>query len=404
MEATTPTIFLRAGKEKAVVSGYPWLFSNQIARLDGSPERGDAVIARTSTGDPLGQFLYHESSLIAGRLLTRDTDRAIDESFWAERLDAALDRRRSAYADSTHCRLVYGESDDLPGTVIDRYGPAGLEGGVLTFTTLSAGMEIRRDILLDHLESRLRPDAIVERNDAPLRAKDGLEERTGLLRGTMPETTTISEAGVSFEVDVLRGPKTGFFIDQRDNRAAVARLAAGRRVLDAFCADGGFGLIALRAGAASTHFLDASAPALERVQRNAETNGLADLASYERADALDRLGTLAEEGRGRFDLIILDPPGFARSRRDVEAATRAYQRLNISALQMLEAGGILATSSCSQAIHEDDFLRIVHYSARRAGVHLRRLHRGGHAPDHPTLEAMPETQYLKFFVFEVASP
>jgi 23S rRNA (cytosine1962-C5)-methyltransferase len=402
VETTQPTLHLRAGKEKAVLSGYPWIFSNQLARVDGSPKRGDIVVARASSGDALGQFLYHDASLIAGRLVSRDAGRSIDQDFWAERLDAAIDRRRSAYGDATHCRLVYGESDDMPGTVIDRYGPAGLEGGVLTFTTLSAGMDMRRDILLDHLERRLRPHAIVERNDAPLRAKDGLEERTGVLRGTVPDSVVITEAGVSFVVDVLGGPKTGFFIDQRDNRAAVARLAAGRRLLDVFCADGGFGLVALTAGAESAHFLDAAAPALERVRHNAEANGLGDRVSYERADALDRMGTMAAEARGRFDLIVLDPPGFARSRRDVESATRAYQRLNISALQMLEPGGILATSSCSQAIGEDDFLRIIHYSARRAGVHLRRLYRGGHAPDHPTLEAMPETQYLKFFVFEVA--
>jgi 23S rRNA (cytosine1962-C5)-methyltransferase len=177
-------------------------------------------------------------------------------------------------------------------------------------------------------------------------------------------------------------------------------MGAGRRVLDVFCADGGFGLAALAAGASSAHFVDASAPALERARANAAANGL-EGASFERADALDRLGELADEGADDYDLIVLDPPGFARSRRDVEAATRAYQRLNISAMRMLPAGGLLATSSCSQAISEDDFLRIVHYSARRAGVGLRRVFRGGHPPDHPVLEAMPETQYLKFYLFEV---
>jgi 23S rRNA (cytosine1962-C5)-methyltransferase len=372
-----------------------------VGKIDGEPARGDVVQVVAADGSVLGQALYHEQSLIAARLVTWNPESAIDEDFWRSRIDAAVARRRAAYPAATHVRLVFGESDGLPGTTIDRYGAAGFEGGVLTFSTLSWGMEQRREVILDHLQETLRPEAIVERNESPLRAKDGLDARTGVLRGAVPEHLEITEHDVRFVVDPLQGPKTGFFIDQRENRAAVARLAAGRRVLDVFCADGGFGLIALRAGAASAHFIDVSAPALERVRTNAEANGLAEGATYERADALDRMGELAAEGAGRFDLVVLDPPGFARSRRDVEAATRAYQRLNISALQMLEPGGLLATSSCSQAVSEDDFLRVVHYSARRAGVRLRRLFRGGHPPDHPTLEAMPETTYLKFFLFEV---
>jgi 23S rRNA (cytosine1962-C5)-methyltransferase len=395
-----PTLHLHRGKDRAVAGGYPWVFANQLARVEGAPARGDVARVVAADGTVLGQALYHEHSLIAGRFVTRDGERAVDEGLWRARIAAAVARREAAYPEATHARLVFGESDGLPGTLVDRYGPPGYQGGVLTFTTLAWGMEQRRDVLLDLLEERLRPDAIVERNDAPLRAKDGLEERTGVLRGTLPERLQIEEHGVRYEVDALHGPKTGFFIDQRENRAAVARFARGRRVLDVFCADGGFGLSALRAGAASAHFLDVSGPALERVRANAEANGLEN-ASFERADALDRMGVLAEEARGRFDLVVLDPPGFARSRRDVEAATRAYQRLNISALQLLEPGGLLATASCSQAIAEEDFLKIVHYSARRAGVRLRRLVRGGHPPDHPTLEAMPETRYLKFYLFEV---
>lgn len=383
-----------------MAAGYPWVFGNQIARVDGAASRGDVVRVLDSEGAFLGQALYHEASLIAGRIVTRSEDVAVDDALWRRRIEEAVARRRSPYGDATHARLVFGESDGVPGTVVDRYGPPGLEGGVLTFTTLSWGMEQRRDVLLDALADILRPEAIVERNDAPLRSKDGLEERAGVLRGTPPGTVELEEHGVRYTIDPLTGPKTGFFIDQRDHRGLVARLARGRRVLDAFCADGGFGLAALTAGATSAHFLDSSAPALERARANAEANGLAAGVTFERADALDRLGELAEEG-GRFDLVVLDPPGFARSRRDVEAATRAYQRLNISALRMLEPGGILATASCSQAISENDFLKVIHYSARRAGVSLLRLHRGGHPADHPILEAMPETAYLKFFVYEV---
>ncbi|HYE96870.1 MAG TPA: class I SAM-dependent rRNA methyltransferase [Rubricoccaceae bacterium] len=396
-----PRLVLKAGKDTKVRRGYPWVFANQLARVEGEPGRGAVVQVATADGTALGQALYHDASQIAGRFLTRDPEAAIDDNFFRARLRRALDFRKATFPDATHARLVFSESDGLPGTIIDHYGPPGYQGGVLTFTTLSYGMEQRRDVLLDDLEETLRPAAIVERNDVGLRGKDALPERAGLLRGELEGPLEIEEGGVRFLVDVLGGPKTGFFIDQRMNRGLVASLAHGRRVLDVFSADGGFGLRALAAGATSCHFLDVSAAALARVQTNAQANGLAERVTTEAGDALDRLGELAEEPPGQYDLIVLDPPGFAKSRRDLDAATRAYQRINISALRMLAPGGILATASCSQAIEEAEFLKIVHYAARRADVTLRRLARGTQPPDHPVLETMPETEYLTFFVFEV---
>ena len=395
-------LFLRPGKDKQIRRGYPWVFANQIDRVEGAPARGDVVTVASATDELYGQALYHDESLIAGRFLTADTERAVDEAFFRERVQKAIARRRTVYPEATHVRLVFGESDGLPGTIVDRYGPPGYTGGVLTFTTLAYGVERRRDGILDALEEGLRPDAIVERNDVALRRKDGLEERTGVLRGHYAGEVEIEEGGVTFGVDVLSGPKTGFFIDQRENRAAVARFAAGRRVLDVFCADGGFGLLAVHAGADHVHFLDAAPATLERVRANALRNGLAGKISTEAADALDRLGAFAGQREAGYDLVILDPPGFAKSRRQVESAVKAYQRINISALRLLPPGGLLATASCSQALSEDDFLKLIHYSARKAGVHLRRLYRGEQPPDHPSLEAMPETRYLKFFLFEVA--
>ncbi|HLT45841.1 MAG TPA: class I SAM-dependent rRNA methyltransferase [Rubricoccaceae bacterium] len=396
-----PRLVFKPGKDKQLRRGYPWVFANQVARVEGAPARGDVVEVASAAGEVYGQALYHDRSLIAGRFLTSDAERAVDEAFFRERVEQAVARRRAVYPDATHVRLVFGESDGLPGTVVDRYGPPGYSGGVLTFTTLSYGMEQRREWLLDALEDLLRPDAVVERNDVPLRTKDGLEERTGVLRGAYDGEVEIEESGVVFSVDVLAGPKTGFFIDQRENRAAVARFAAGRRVLDVFCADGGFGLLAARAGADHVHFLDVAPAALERVRANALRNGLEDRISTEAADALDRLGDLAAQREAGYDLVVLDPPGFAKSRRQVEAAVKAYQRINISALRLLPPGGLLATASCSQALSEDDFLKLLHYCARKAGVHLRRLYRGEQPPDHPSLEAMPETRYLKCYLFEV---
>jgi 23S rRNA (cytosine1962-C5)-methyltransferase len=395
-----PRIILRPTKEKALQRGYPWVFANQVdRRRSDQAERGAVVGIESSAGHVFGLGLYHDQSLIAVRFLTTDAAASIDADFFRRRIDNAIRLRDAAFRDATHARLAFGESDGLPGTVIDRYGPPGLRGGVLTWTCLSYGMEAFRETIIEILVDRLAPDAIVERNDAPLRTKDGLEERVGVIYGSRPEPVEIEEAGVRFSVDVLGGPKTGFFIDQRLNRLATRVHARDRNVLDVFSADGGFGLHAAYAGAKTVHLLDASQDALDRARANAVANGLESVITTETADALDRLGELATAG-APYDLIILDPPSFASSRRHVEAASRAYQRINISALQILPAGGLLATASCSQAIDEDAFLQIVRYSARRAGARLRLLHRGTQPADHPVLDSMPDTNYLKFYLFQ----
>ncbi|GIV60253.1 class I SAM-dependent rRNA methyltransferase [Rhodocaloribacter litoris] len=386
-------VILRRHKEKALQRGYPWVFANQIHRIHGDPAGGDVVEIASADGQVLGLGLYHATSLIAVRFLTSDATATIDAAFFRERLRRALALREAAFPGATHYRLAFGESDGLPGTVIDRYGD------VLVWSTLSLGMEQRRDLLLDALEDLLHPTAIVERNDVPLRAKDGLAETKGVLRGRYEGPVEIEEHGVRYAVDVLDGPKTGFFIDQRLHRAAVRPFARDRRVLDVFSADGGFGLQCAAAGAASVHLLDVSQAALDRAVANATRNGLADRLTTEQADALDRLGRLVEEGAS-YDFVILDPPAFAKSRRHVEEATRAYQRINISALQLLPPGGLLATASCSQAIGEGDFVKIIQYSARKAGARLRLLYRGTQPPDHPVLDTMPETHYLKFYLFQ----
>ena len=397
---TIPSIVLRTTKEKALQKGYPWVFANQVDRRLSEPaERGAVVRLQSASGHVFGLGLYHDKSLIAVRFLTNVADTVIGPDFFRRRLESSIAMRSAAFPDATHARLVFGESDGLPGTVIDRYGPPGYRGGVLTWTCLSYGMEQHRDAILEILVDLLAPDAIVERNDASLRSKDGLEEKVGVIYGVEPGPIVIEEGGVKFSVDVLNGPKTGFFIDQRLNRLAVRNHARGRAVLDVFSADGGFGLHAAYAGAASVHMVDSSQDALDRAMANARANDLSERVTTEAADALDRLGEMATAG-APYDFIILDPPSFASSRRHVEAASRAYQRLNISALQVLPAGGLLATASCSQAIDEAAFLQIVRYSARRAGARLRLLHRGTQPADHPVLDTMPDTSYLKFYLFQ----
>lgn len=401
-----PRLVIRQGKDRAARRGYPWVFANQLDRRSDRPERGAVVRLEAADGHVLGLALYHDTSLIAARFLTRDPEAAIDADFFRTRIDRAVALREAAFPEATHARIVYGESDGLPGLVVDRYGPPGYRGGVLTYTSLSFGMEERREWILDALADRLAPDAIVERNDAPLRGKDGLPETTGLLRGALPDEVVVEEVGVRYGVDVAGGLKTGLFIDQRLNRLALRPFARGRRVLDVFCADGGFGLHAALGGAEHVTFLDASADALTRARANAERSGAPlDRLAFEQADALDRLGAMADSGAADpdaadFDLIVLDPPSFASSRKHVERATKAYQRINISALRMLPPGGLLATASCSQAVSEEDFLKIVRYSASKAGASLRLLYRGGQPPDHPVLDTMPDTAYLSFFLFQ----
>ena len=390
-----PRLTLAAGKDRPLRQGYPWAFAGQIARVEGAPATGDVVEVAAADGTVLGRGFYHAESLVAFRFLTRDLARPIDAGFFRDRLARALALRERFYPEGAHYRLAYAEADGLPGTLIDRYGD------VLTLTTLSAGMDHRQPALVEALVDVARPRVVVERNDSPLRRKDGLEERRGVLVGEAPGAVEIEEEGVRYAVDVVGGLKTGFFLDQRLNRGVVRRLARGARVLDVFCADGGFGLHAAAGGAARVHFLDSSGAALDRARANAARSGLDGVPlTFERADAVPRLGDMVKEGQ-TFDLVVLDPPAFARSKKHRETALRAYQRVNISGLRLLAPGGVLATASCSGAVSEADFLDVLRYSAYRAGVRLRRLHHAGHAPDHPILEAMPETHYLKFFVFQV---
>lgn len=387
-------VVLKTGKDKLLRRGYPWVFANQVHRIEGRPQTGDVVEIVAADGTVHGLGFYHAHSQIAVRFLTPDPSAAIDADFFRQRLERALSLRQAAFGNSTHYRLVFSESDGLPGTIIDRYGD------VLTWTCLCYGMEQRRELLLDLLEDLLHPQAIVERNDSALREKDGLPQQRGILRGRYTGPVEIIEEGVRFNVDVLEGLKTGFFLDQRLHRPIVARLARGRRMLDVFSADGGFGIMAAAHDAAHVHLLDISEAAMTRARENAQCNGIAlSRLTFEVADALDRLGELVKAG-ATYELIVLDPPAFAKSKRHLDEARRAYQRININALQLLPPGGILATASCSQALEEEEFLKILHYSARRVGCALRLLYRGTQPPDHPVLEAMPETRYLKFFIFQ----
>jgi len=401
-----PQFRLQRGRHKRVQAGHPWVFSNEVRALEGpAPDGGALVEVLGADGRFLGVGLYHPNSLIAVRLLSRAESSPelpelpeLFEPFFAERLrDAQQSRLRALGASQTSptsaYRLCHGEADGLPGVVIDRYGD------VLVSQIACLGMDQRKALLFDALEHVFAPAAIVERNDTVWRDREGLPREIGVARGELPEALSFVEHELTYGVDVLAGQKTGWFLDQRDHRLAIRPFAADARVLDLCCYEGGFTLNALAAGARSVLSVDTSQAALDRLVANAERNGLTAGLETHRADVLE-LAAGGPPGGEPYELIVLDPPNFTRSRRAVPRARRAYRKLNEAALRWLAPGGVLATASCSHHLYEDTFLQIIQEAATRASRPVRVLYRGFQPPDHPVLLAMPETRYLKFFVVQ----
>jgi 23S rRNA (cytosine1962-C5)-methyltransferase len=389
----TKQVLLKKHEDNRIRAGHLWAFSNEIQDVVGHPQPGDVVTLRNAAGDALGQGLYNPNSLIAVRLLTRREDEPIDEQFFHRRIESALTLRRMLYDGEATFRLVHGESDFLPGLIIDKYGP------YCSIQTLSYGMDQRLPMITEILESMLQPSGIVERNDTAIRSLEGLPSRRGILRGRV-EPVVVSEHGIRYRVDLLDGQKTGLFLDQRENRWAIRRYARNGRMLDCFCNDGGFALHAATATASEVIGVDVSEPSVRRAIHNAELNELAGTTRFVTKDAfefLDDAGTREE----KFDVINLDPPSFAKSRKMVTRAKRGYRDLHRLALRVLAPGGILATSSCSYHIFEQTFLDIINETAQSLGKQLTLLQWSGAAPDHPVLPGMPETKYLKFGVFRV---
>jgi len=386
-------VLLNPREEGRILRGHRWVFSNEIARVEGGPAAGDVVEVARQDGRLLGLGLYNPATLIAVRMLT-DRRESIDTDFLASRIRRALVLRKRLYPDSSSFRLVHGESDDLPGLIVDRYEDC------LSVQTLCVGMDRMKDRLCDALEDVLHPRSIVERNESHLREREGLDRRSGVLRGDAPGVVEIHEADLRFSVDPLAGQKTGFYFDQRENRLYLRRFASGARVLDAFCNDGAFALHAAKAGASAVLGLDIAPGAVTRAGDNAVLNGLEDRCQFETVEAgaaLDALHARAE----RFDVIILDPPSFTRTRKNVPAAKKGYEEINRKAMRILRRGGILASASCSFHITDETFMGCIQEAAFRTTRTLRLLEWRSQAPDHPILPAMPETRYLKFGAFQV---
>ncbi|MCX5778815.1 MAG: class I SAM-dependent rRNA methyltransferase [Elusimicrobia bacterium] len=384
-------ITLKFGEDKRLLAGHLWVFSNEIKLIDGQPTAGDIVEVHSVGGEYRGTGFYNPRSLIAVRILSR-VRRDIDQSFFEEKIAAALAYRTAIYPSFSSYRLVFGESDGLPGLIIDTYDR------YLVMQFLAAGMETQKESIVAAARKLLNPAGIIARNDSALRVLEGLPESTEVLWGEIPETAVIEEYNCSFSIDMTAGQKTGFFLDQKDNRQTFARYCAGKRVLDCFCHTGGFGIAAAKGGAASLVFVDSSRPAIELALANTERNAITVAREGIVADASTYLST---EARGNFDIINIDPPALIKSRKFYPQGYKAYRKLNTVALEALPVGGMLATSSCSHHLSPVDFRHMLEEAAARAGKQVRLVEWGTQSKDHPVLLSMPETEYLKFALLQV---
>ena len=404
VEREFPRFTITAKGTRWVEQGHPWIYADEIIREEGQCENGSLVDAVSEKGKYLGTGFVSRESKIRVRLISRNANDRFDEAFWQRRIQYAWDYRKTVMAgDISCCRVIFGEADGFPGLTVDRFS------NVLVTQTLSVGMEKIKPMLLPLLVQVLRQDGqtidgIFERNDVAIRELEGLEQNKGWfdLGEPFPDTVTeICENGVYYRVDVENGQKTGFFLDQKYNRLAVARLAKGRRVLDCFTHTGSFALNAALGGAERVTAVDISASAIEMAKENARRNGLTDRMDFLVADVFDLLPELAAKGKAPYDFIILDPPAFTKSRKTVDSAQRGYKEINMRALRLLPRGGYFATASCSHFMPSEQFVRMLRSAALDAGVELRQIEARQQAPDHPILWNVPETDYLKFYLFQV---
>ena len=404
MKQSRPYPFVQVSKKAAlsVERGHPWVYDTEILAAEGC---ADGELADVFTGQRtyLGTGFYNSRSKIRVRIISRNANDRFDEAFWERRLRHAWEYRKTVMRDDISCcRLIFGEADSFPGLTVDRFS------NLLAAQTLCLGIEKRKELLFPLLckileEDGQRIDGVYERNDLAIRELEGMEQGKGffpLAGREVPASavTEITENGITYLVDVENGQKTGFFLDQKYNRQAVARLSRGKTVLDCFTHTGSFGLNAAMGGAAHVHSVDISEEAIRMAERNAARNGLSDRMTFEAANVFDLLPALPPK---RYDFIILDPPAFTKSRKTTQNAARGYKEINLRAMKLLPPGGYLATCSCSHFMTEELFVKMLHEAAHDAGVRLRQIEARQQSPDHPILWNVPETNYLKFYLFQV---
>ena len=393
--------------ERAARSGHPWVYGEEVTYVEGTYQTGDIVDVYSDKDRYLGTGFANDISKIRVRIVSRNANDRFDEAFWQRRVKYALDYRKTVMGDKDFacCRLIFGDADDMPGLTVDRYND------VLVAQTLCYGMDQVKPVIFKALVDELAAmgvtiRGIYERNDVKVRELDGMEEYKGWYQADfLPQPgsvlTTIDENGILYDVDVENGQKTGFFLDQKYNRLAVAKIAAGKHVLDCFTHTGAFALNAAKGGAASVTAVDISQEAVDMTNENIRRNGLEDIVTAKQANVFDLLTDLADHKCHDYDFIILDPPAFTKSGHTVHNAIRGYKEINLKAMKLLPRGGYLATCSCSHFMRDDLFRRMLHDAAKDAGVRLRQIEGRQQSPDHPILWNVPETNYLKFYLFQV---
>ena len=388
----TAKAILKAGREKRVYSMHPWVFRSDIERMEGEFLPGDVVDIVSAKGRFLAKAYYNPNSQIALRIMTY-RDEPVDRSLIFRRVHEAVEYRRT-FADLKSCRLIFAESDRLPALIVDAFDD------VLVLQCLALGMERFKQDVVDALVEEMHPRGIWERNDVPVRRLEGLDLCTGLLYGEVPDRVLMTENGVRFWVDVKEGQKTGFFLDQKENRAAIAPFVKGKRVLDCFTHTGSFALHAGLYGAKEVIGVDISEYACAFATENAKLNGLEDRVHFIAANAFDLLAGQSRQG-DKYDVIILDPPAFTKTRGAVASALRGYKEINLRAMKMIVPGGCLVTCSCSQHVQPDMFREMVLDAAKDARVLLRQIEFRTQGRDHPILPFAKETEYLKCGIYQV---
>ena len=385
-------VYLIPGKEKRVYSRHPWVFRSDIHHTEGPCAPGDVVSIYSDKGRFLAKAFYNPNSQIALRILSWQ-DEEIDRAFIFRRVHDAVEYRRT-FADLRSCRLIFAESDRLPALIADVFG------STVVIQCMSLGMERFKQDVIDAIVEEIHPDGIWERDDIPVRKLEGMEMRTGLLYGNVPDRVEMTENGIRFLVDVKEGQKTGFFLDQKENRAAIAPFVKNKKVLDCFTHTGSFALHAAHYGAADVTGVDISDYACEFATENARLNGFGDNVRFIAANAFDLLSEQSKSGQ-KYDVIILDPPAFTKTRSAVESALRGYKEINLRAMKMVVPGGYLVSCSCSQHVTPDLFKKMIQDAAYDARVSLRQVEFRSQGKDHPILPVAPETEYLKCGIYQV---
>jgi 23S rRNA (cytosine1962-C5)-methyltransferase len=387
------TVILKPGKESRLARGHLWVYAGEIAKIDGRVDDGGIVDVRSLRGQWLGRGFINRRSTLTVRLLTTRPEE-IDPKFFQNRLQDAIAYRRRIVNGASAYRVVYGEGDLLPGLIVDRYGD------VVVLQTLALGMDVRKTALVDLIHELLHPTAIYERNDPGVRRLEGLVAQTGWLRGEVATEMEVQEGRATFLVDIARGQKTGFFLDQRDNRIAIEQLVEDADVFDAFCYTGGFAVHAALGGAKRVTGVDISEEAIHLAVQNAHRNGVADRCTFSVANVFDELRRQVSTG-ARYDVVILDPPAFAKTKDALPRAIGGYKEINLRALKLLRPGGILVSCSCSYHMDEALLIEVIASAAIDTHRTVRLVERRGQANDHPIHPAMPETRYLTCVIAQV---